>query len=161
MQEILQDPVFQAGIAPFIAGFVVTIVLGRARLGGLAVVAGFAVGVALVSGLSFVPLTATRKIYLLALAAPALGLGIDFVVKSGRTLALAVAIAFGALSVWVFWSVLLRMPVGDAVLIGGGSFLFVGWIVATTLTLSAQSVRAGSAALTLGLGVGVDRKSVV
>ena len=155
MQSPLQDPVVQAGIAPLIAGFVVAAVLGRARLGGLAIAAGFVLGVALVSGLALAPLTAIRKLTLFAFVAPVMGLSLDFFLTRGRALTLNVALVCGALSVWVFWSVVQQKPVPEAVLVGGSSALFVAWVVATTLDLSAQPVRAGSAALALGLGVGV------
>ncbi len=156
MESLFQDPAVQGGVAPFIAGLIVAAVLGRARLGGLAVVAGYAVAVALVTGIAFTPLTALRKVVLLAFVAPVLGIVIDFVLRTGRTLEIVIAVACGALSVWVFWSVLQHKELGEAVLLGGVAAIFVAWIVAATMALARESVRAGAAALVLGLGTGIS-----
>jgi hypothetical protein len=156
MEEFLTNPVLQGGVAPFVVGLIVVAILGRAKLGGLALVAGFAVCVTLASGLTFTPLTALRKVVLLSLIAPAVGIAIDFVLKTGRTLTVAVALASGALTVWVFWSVLQQKPAADAALLGGGIAVFVAWLVGWTLDLAGQPVRAGAAALMLGLGTGIS-----
>ena len=156
MDSLLQHPAVQGGVAPFVAGLIVAAVLGRARLGGLAVVAGYALAVALVTGIAFTPLTAVRKVVLIALAAPVLGIAIDFVLRAGRTLETLVAAACGALTVWVFWSVLQQKELGEAVLLGGVSALFVAWLVAVTMPLSGEPVRAGAAALVLGLATGIS-----
>ena len=73
MQEILNHPAVQGGVAPFVVGLVDTLLFAPARLAGLAAIAGFAVTVWLVGGFSFVPLTATRKIILVSLAAAVAG----------------------------------------------------------------------------------------
>ncbi|MCL4801969.1 MAG: hypothetical protein KJ025_20425 [Burkholderiales bacterium] len=156
MESFLQHPAVQGGVAPFVAGLIVAALLGRARLGGLAVAAGYAVAIALVSGIAFSPLTALRKIALLALAAPLAGIAIDFALRSGRALALVVAAICGGLTIWVFWSVLQHKAPGEAALLGGGAALYVAWLVAATMTLSAEPVRAGAAALVLGLGTGIS-----
>jgi hypothetical protein len=156
MEEFLTNPVLQGGVAPFVVGLIVVAILGRAKLGGLAVVAGFAVCVTLASGLTFTPLTALRKVVLLSLIAPVVGIAVDFVLKTGRTLTVVVALAFGALTVWVFWSVLQQKPATEALLLGGGTAMFVAWVVASTLELAGQPVRAGAAALMLGLGAGIS-----
>src|SRR5215510_12116769 len=152
MDSLLSHPAVQGGLAPFVVGLAVVAILGRAKLGGLAVSAGFCLAVALLSGLAFSPLSATRKIVLLALVAPAIGVLVDLAVKSGRTLAVLIALACGALTVWVFWSVLQQKTPAQALLLGGGTAAFVAWVVWTTLALAGQPVRAGAAALMLGLG---------
>jgi hypothetical protein len=155
MEGFLGHPGVQGGIAPFVVGLVVAAVLGRARLGGLAVPAAFCVAVALIEGLTFTPLTATRKIVLLGLAALLAGIAIDFEAKVNRTLAMLVAVVCGALTVWVFWSVLRQKPPADAALLGGLAAAFVAWLVVATMTLAGEPVRAGAAALILGLGAGI------
>jgi hypothetical protein len=155
METLLTHPAVQGGIAPLVVGLVIAALLGRVRLGGLAVAAGFCVAVALISGLTFTPLSATRKIVLLALIAPLVGMLIDFASKSGRSVAIAIAAACGALSVWVFWSMLQQKSVATAFALGGGTAVFIAWLVAATMDLSDQSVRAGATALALGLGVGI------
>jgi len=152
----LSHPAVQGGIAPFVTGLVVVAVFARARLAGLAVAAGFGVAVALVDGLGFMPLTATRKIVLLALVAPAVGIVLDFIAgKTGRTITVLVALACGAVSPWVFWSVLHQQTPATALALGLGTAVFVAWLVAATLSVAQQPVRAGAAALMLGLGTGV------
>jgi hypothetical protein len=156
MESLLDHPAIQGGVAPFVAGLITAAVLGRAGLGGLAVVVGYALAVALVSGIAFTPLSATRKLTLVAFAAPVLGILVDHVLRAGRTLATLIALACGALTVWVFWSVLQQKSLAEAVLLGGGTAVFVAWLVAAMLALANEPVRAGAAALMLGLGAGIS-----
>lgn len=156
MDSVFDHPAVQGGVAPFVAGLIVAAVLGRARLGGLAAVAGYAVAVALVTGIAVSPLTALRKAVLIALAAPALGLLVDFVLRPGRTLNALIALGCGALSVWTFWSVLQHKPMPAAVALGTVAAVFVAWLVGATMALAGDSVRAGAASLVLGLGVGIS-----
>jgi hypothetical protein len=155
MEDFLGNPAVQGGVAPFVVGLIVVAILGRAKLGGLAVVAALAVCVHLASGLTFTPLTALRKLVLLSLVAPVVGIAIDFVLRTGRTLTAVIAGACGALTVWVFWSVLQQKPAAEAALLGGGTAVFTAWVVAWTMDLAGQPVRAGAAALMLGLGAGI------
>jgi hypothetical protein len=156
MEAFLANPAVQGGVAPFVVGLIVVATLAKLKLAGLAVTAGFAVAVALASGLTFTPLTAVRKVVLLGLLAPVAGMIVDFALKRGRTLTVMIALACGALAVWVFWSVLRQKAFGESLLLGGAAALFVAWIVGSTLALAAQPVRAGAAALVLGLGTGVS-----
>jgi hypothetical protein len=156
MESFLHHPAVQGGVAPFVAGLITAAVLGRARLGGLAVVVGYALAVALVSGIAFTPLSATRKLALVGFAAPVLGILVDIVLRGGRTLALLVALVCGALTIWVFWSVLQQKPLAQAALLGGGAAVFVAWLVAATMALANEPVRAGAAALMLALGAGIS-----
>jgi len=126
------------------------------RLGGLAAVAGFFTTVYLAGGLSFTPLTATRKLLVLGLAAPAIGVLADFAFKPTRATGIVLGIVFGAASAWVFWTVLAQKSTLQALLIGGGIALFVAWTVGFMASLQADSVRAGAAGLGLGLGAGVS-----
>src|SRR5204863_197146 len=82
--EMLANPAVQGGLAPFIAALVVAALLAPLRLGGLAVVAAFATAVYFIAGFTFEPLTATRKIILLGLAAPLAGIVIDFAFRPTR-----------------------------------------------------------------------------
>jgi hypothetical protein len=155
MEAWLGDPIVQASLAPFLAGLVVTLVLFKLRLGGLAAAAGFFATVQLASGLSFEPLTATRKALALGLVATAIGVLADFAFKARRETAVVLGVLFGAASAWVFWTVLSQKPQAQALLAGGGVALFVGWTVAWMASLERDAVRAGAAGLTLGLGAGV------
>ena len=107
MEAWLNDPMVQASLAPFLAGFLVALVLFKLRLGGLAAVAGFCTTAWLIGELQFTPLTAKRKLMLVALAAPALGLLADFAFRAGRTTGLRARRDLSAwLALWVFSSVL-------------------------------------------------------
>ncbi len=156
MDAWLNDPMVQASLAPFLAGLLATLALFKLRLGGLAAVAGFFTTVYLSGGLSFTPLTATRKLMVLALVAPALGVLADFAFKPTRATEIALGAVFGAASAWVFWTVLAQKPPSQALLVGGGIALFVAWTVGFTASLQRDSVRAGAAGLGLGLGAGVS-----
>jgi hypothetical protein len=80
----------------------------------------------------------------------------DFTLRRSRTLIVVIALACGVLTVWVFWSVLRQKTAGEALLLGGGAAVFVAWLVASTLELADKPVRAGVAAVTLGLGAGIS-----
>ena len=157
MNELLNHPAVQGGLAPFAAALVVALVLGRARLGGLAVIAAFCAAVYLISGFGFTPLTATRKIVLLGLAAAVVGVLADFAFRPTRLGTAVLALAAGAAAVWTFWAVLQQKSTADALLLGGGSALFAAWLVGFSLSfLSPHPIRAGAAGLGLGIGVGVS-----
>jgi hypothetical protein len=157
VNELLNHPAVQGGVAPFIAALIVAFALGWVRLGGLAVIAGFCTTVYLVSGFVFDPLSATRKIVALALAAPVIGILVDFAFKPTRLGTAILALAAGAATFWVFWPILQQKELKVIVLLGGGSVLFVAWVVGFSQAfLSAHPIRAGAAGLGLGIGVGIS-----
>ena len=157
MNDLLNHPAVQGGLAPFVAALIVALVLGRARLAGLALVAAFCTTVYLVSGFAFEPLSATRKIVLLALAAPVIGILVDFAFKPTRLGSAILALAAGAASLWVFWPILQQKDLRIALSMGGGSALFVAWLVGFSQGfLSRHPIRAGAAGLGLGIGVGIS-----
>src|SRR3989441_9870813 len=105
MQEMLANPLVQGGLSPFVAALIVAALLAPFRLGGLAVVAAFATAVYFIAGFTFAPLTETRKIILLGLAAPLAGIVIDFAFRPTRLGAWGLALAGAAPAAWVFWPV--------------------------------------------------------
>lgn len=155
MQEWLIHPVVQGALLPFLAGLVASVLLAPLRLGGLAAVAGFATAVALVVGFEFSPMTTIRKLMLLGLIAPLIGVASDFGFKATRFTAPFFALLSAVMSVWVFLAVLRQKELAQAVLLGGGLALYVAWLVGFTVTLRDDSVRAGVTGLALGLGTGV------
>jgi hypothetical protein len=155
LNDLLNHPAVQGGVAPFVAALIVTLVLGRVRLGGLAVLAGFLTAVYLVSGISFTPLTATRKIVLLALASPIVGLLMDFAFKPTRLGVGIAALASGAAALWVFWPVLSQKETTQAALLGAIAVLLAAWLVGFSLSaLTERPVQAGAAGLGLGIAAG-------
>jgi hypothetical protein len=155
MQEMLNHPAVQGGLAPFAAGLVIAALFAPVRLAGLAAIAGLFVTVWLVGALAFVPLTASRKILLVSLVAAVVGVCVDLAFKPTRASAPVLGVLFGAAAVWVFWSVLSQKPMSELLVRGGGVAVFVAWTVAIFNTLGGRPVRAGAAGLGLGLGVGV------
>lgn len=155
MQEILNHPAVQGGVAPFIVGLIVAALFAPVRLAGLAALAGFAVTVYLVGAFNFVPLTATRKIVLVSLVAAIVGVGVDLAFKPTRASGAVLGLLFGAAAIWVFWSVLAQKPTNEMLIRGGGVAALVAWMVAVFHALGDKPVRAGAAGLCLGLGVGM------
>src|SRR5262249_27614771 len=84
VEEFFNHPAVQGGVAPFVVGLIVAALLSRLRLGGLALAAAFFTAVYFVAGFGFSPLTATRKIFLAGLAAPVLGVVVDFLLRPPR-----------------------------------------------------------------------------
>jgi len=156
MEAWLNHPLLQATAAPLAAGFLAALFLFKLRLGGLAAVAGFCATAWLIGELHFLPLSALkRKLMLVAVAAPALGLLADLALRAGRTTAYALGVLAALAAVWVLSSALTLKPTVQAFIAGGGIVLFVAWTVAFTASLHANSVRAGAAGLGLGLGAGL------
>jgi hypothetical protein len=157
VNDLLNHPAVQGGLAPFVAALIVALVLGRTRLAGLAVVIAFCTTVYLVSGFVFEPLSATRKIVLLALAAPVIGIMVDFAFKPTRLGTAILTLAAGLAALWVFWPILQQKDLKIVLSLGGGSALFVAWLVGFSQSfLSQHPIRAGAAGLGLGIGVGVS-----
>lgn len=152
----MDGPLVQAGLAPFLAGFAVALVLFKLRLGGLAAAAGFCTTAWLAGVLNPSTASTQQRLMLLALAAPALGLLADLAFRPGRTTAYLLGVVFGSLALWVFSAAILPKAPVQAFIVGGGIVLFVAWTVALTSALHANSVRAGAAGLGLGLGVGLS-----
>jgi hypothetical protein len=153
--EFFNHPAVQGGVAPFASGLVVALLLHRLRLGGLALVAAFFTAVYFVAGFGFTPLTTTRKIFLVCMAAPLLGILLDLEVRpTSFAAAFASVLAAGA-AAWVFWPLITQKPLAEACLTGGSAafaLAFLAWF--SRAKLSTDGVRAGAAALGLGLGTG-------
>lgn len=157
MSSLFEDPLFQAGIAPFAAALLVAVVLMRTRHGAwLALVAALATTWSLTTGIGFTPLSASRKVMLLVLLAPVLGAVLDLSGLRHRALGPVLALAAGALSAWVFATVLAQAEGPAAWLTGGGVALFVALMVGLTLRLRTDGLASGAATLGLGVAVGVS-----
>lgn len=155
MSDLLDHPVVQAALVPLLAALVVAFALRPIRLSGLALIAGFAATVQLVSGIAFSPLTATRKLVLAGLVAAALGVLLDLAVRRSRA-SLAPGVVAAAVAVWVFWSVLAQKDAAQLALWACGVALFVGFVTAAMSALADSAVRAGAAGVGLGIGVAIS-----
>lgn len=155
MQEWFIHPVVQGAIMPFLAGLLASAFLAPLRLGGLAAIAGFATAVHLVVGFEFSPMTTIRKVMLLGLIAPLIGVAADFAFKPTRYSVPLLALVSGVASVWVFLGLLQQKELAQSVLLGGGLGIYVAWVVGFMLALRDDSVRSGAASFALGMGTGV------
>ena len=155
MQAVLDDPMVQAGLAPLLVALLVGGVLLRTRLAWFAVAAALATTVGLSTGISFTPLSASRKLLLLVLVAPWVGLAIDLLPKPLRATLPVLALLCGAASIWVFWSVLSQREPAQALLLAAGVASFVALMVALTLRLRNDGAAGAGATVALGLAVGV------
>ena len=155
MLSLLDHPAFQAGVGPLLVALVVAAGLSRSRFAWLAIVAGYATMLALSTGFEFSPLTAARKMTLLCLGAPLVGIAADLLTKPSRTVAAALSAIAGALAVWAFVSVLRQREGSAGYLAAVGIAVFVAALVYAVLRLRDDGLRTGSAGLGLGLATGI------
>ncbi|MBI1173699.1 MAG: hypothetical protein GC139_00345 [Sideroxydans sp.] len=153
MQALLNHPAFQGGLAPFLTALIAAELFQRLRLSGLAIIAGFAVTIYLVSGFAFDPLTASRKIVLLGLLAALLGVLLTWFAP--RWLRLVLPLAGGFAAVWMVSRILQHQATPAMLLWGAGCALYAGWQIFWMDKLQDAPLRAGSAGLALGLGTGL------
>ena len=146
----------QGGLAPFVVALLAALALFPVRLAGLAIVAALGTAVYLIGGLAFPPVSAQQKILLIALAVPALGVVVDLAFKPTRVAGPVLGLIFGLLVLWVGWNVLKQKELVALGATGAGVAVLVGWLVASCFALRGDPVRAGAAALTLGLGTGIS-----
>lgn len=154
MTELLQNPVIQSSALPFVAGLLAAVILFPLRLGGLAAGAGFAATVAVVGNFALDPLTVTRKIVLVGGAAALFGALADLAFKPTRSAGVVLGAVFAGAALWVFSSVLRQKIPAEVAILGAGLAGFAWWMVAATISLHYDAVRAGAAGLALGLGAG-------
>ena len=159
MDELLNNPAIQVavqgGLAPFVVALVIALALARTRFAWLAIVAGYATQVALSTGFSFTPLSASRKILLLCLLAPIVGIAVDALSPRARAVAYGLAALAGLAAVWVFITVLAQKEGAGAWLYSLGVIAYVGTMVAALLSLRNDPLRAAAAGLGLGLATGI------
>jgi len=155
VQTLLAHPAFQVGIAPLLAAAIVAALGHPLRLSGLAPWAGLLAAVYLLGRFGLEPLTPTRRIILIAAAAPLFGLLADIAFKPSRSSAVMLGALFGVASLWVLVPALGERPVVQALIDAALAIAMVGFVVGASLTLRAEPARAGAAGLGLGLGVGL------
>lgn len=159
MPALFDDPMVQAGVAPFAVALLVAALLARARLTGLvglALVAALVTTLILTTGIGFTPLSASRKVLLLVLLAPVLGLALDVAGLRHKALAPVLAVGSGLATAWVFQSLLAQADGAQAWLLGAGVGLFVALMVGLNLRLRHDGPAAAAATLGLGLAVGIS-----
>lgn len=155
MDSLLEHPAVMAGLLPLTAALVPAALLSRTRFAWLAVACAHAAMVAMTTGISFFPFSASRKVLLLVLAAPLLGIAIDLWRPGSRTVRFVLALLAAASVGWVFGGVLGQRELPQALMAGGAVALVVALVTGLTLRLSADGPAAGAAGVGLGIAVGV------
>lgn len=152
LQQLLDHPAVQAGVAPFLAALLSAGLLRRFSLSGLSIIAGFALMLYLASDFTLLPFTAPRKIVLLGLLGAALG------VLPGsfqpRWLGSLLPVLGGAAAIWTAQRILQQHPPAVALLWGTGCAAYVALLVGAMDSLRNSSERAAPAAAALGIGTG-------
>jgi hypothetical protein len=154
--NLLANPAVQSGVAPLAVGFLAALLLYPVRLSGLAAAAGFIATVYLTGNLVFDTSTASRKLVLLAIAAPLLGAVADLAFRPARATGIVLGAIFGLAGVWVYLGVLGANPPQELVLHAVGIFALVFATVAFSVMSHDDPERAGAAGLGLGLGTGIS-----
>src|SRR6202162_4183191 len=145
--ELLNHPAVQGGVAPLVVALVIATLLARTRLAWVAIVGGYATTIALTTGFQFSPLTASRKILLVALIVPVIGVAADLMPRPSRAIAAMFALAAGLVSIWTFASVL-RQQEGSALYVAASGIAVFGYLLtALVLALRADGLRTGAAGL--------------
>ena len=155
MEELLAHPAFQAALAPFLAALAVAALLRQTRLPGLAVVAAFAVVIALTVGFSLEPLTAMRKLILVGLGTAVLVLLIELSgIKPTLAVRIVLAAVAAAAAVWVLWRVLLQLDAAKALLYGTGAATYLAVGLDGAVRVGGEGNRGAVTALVSGLVAG-------
>jgi hypothetical protein len=153
LQELLNHPAVQAGLAPFLVALITAELFQRVRLSGLAIIAGFAITVYLASNFTLEPLTAVRKIVLLGLVSALLALLLTLL--KARWLVWLLSILGGAAAIWTVQRVLQQQAPQVMILWGAGCAAYVAILVwGMDKLLDQEPLRAASAATALGIGTG-------
>lgn len=153
MHALLNHTAVQAILVPFLLALLTAELLQRMRLSGLAIIAGFAVTVYLVSGFGIAPLNSTRKIIWLVLASGLVGISLNLLNWSLWRPIITLLAASAA--VWVVNNVLQQHATATALQWGAGCALYAGWLAFWMDDLQDYPVRAASAGMALGLGTGI------
>ena len=155
MNEFLEHPAVQGGVAPFVVALIVAILLGRTRYAWLAVVAGYVTAVAMSTGIALSPLTATRKVLLLTVAVAVVGIVLDLIGPKARAATTVVASIAGVAAVWAFWSVLGQREGAALWTAVIAIALFAAAMAALVMSLRNDPLRVAAATFGLGLATGV------
>ncbi len=153
MQDLLNHPAVQAGFAPFLIALIISELLLRVRLSGLAIIAGFALTVYLVSDFGIEPLTSTRKIIWLGIGSAALGLVFGSSIANWRSW-LLVALSAAAAN-WTLWRILEQQELNMMLQWGAACGAYVAVLVwGMDKLLEKEALRVSCAATALGIGTG-------
>lgn len=154
MQAFLHHPAVQGGLIPFIVALLAALLLKPLRQSGLALALALAASMYLGGDLLLFPFTSLRKILWLSLAASLAGVALNYLRAAWMRPLLAVL--SGAAVVWVAWLILRNQPLLHKLLWGASGAVYAGWMVFWMDELRDKPVRAASAGLGLGTGLGAS-----
>jgi len=157
METLLEHPAIQSGAAPFIFSLIFAGIFYRSSLiAGLSITLGFFISVLLTTGFSFEPLTSTRKITLLVLLSPVIGVLLCNLKSHSAFILNLFSLIGGLAMLWILWPVLSRNP-ADMIIPVLGYMVYAGWMVNIFIRLGdTSSIAAGSAATSVGFAVGIS-----
>ena len=159
MNELLSNPLFQSGIAPFGVSLLLGLIFYRLAgfWAGIAVVAGFYTTAWLITDLKLFPLNSGRKIMLLGMVALAVGLIFDLYRSAPRWLTYLFFAAGFAAAVWLVWPVLMRKSdEWQTWMMSGLAGVYVGWLQVSLFSLRDKAERVSIALLALAGGTGIS-----
>jgi len=155
MEELLANPAIQGGVAPFVVAFIIALIFLRVNLiAGLVVVAGFSTVIFLTTGFSFSPLSSARKITLLVLLVPVIGILLQLSGKFSDSIIKACYGLTALAIVWLMWPVLNRNPLEELIPVLS-YMIYAAWMMAIFMKMSELPAHtAGTAATAVGIAIG-------
>ncbi len=161
MPSLFDDPMVQAGLAPFLVAFALCALLRKTPWAWLAVLGALATTVALSTGISFSPLTASRKVFLWVLAAPfaaalAERWASSFSSRGAKVWPWALALGGAAVVWWAYASLTAQAETTSALWPFVAVSLFVAALLRLNLNLSEDGPAAAAATLAQGAAVGAS-----
>jgi hypothetical protein len=158
----LDNPAIQGGVAPLVVGLVLAFALGamqrdqRSALVWLAVVVAYVATTWLATGLAFSPLTASRKVVIIAVAAPLAGLALDLAGLRSPRVSTVMVVVCAIAAVWAFWSIVSQREGAAAIALAAGIALFVALALLVMLRIGDDGMRMAAAGVGLGVATGVS-----
>ena len=156
MENLLNLPEVQSAAAPLLVGLLVAALCAWKfpHLTGVAAVFGVLTTALLVNGLTLSPLTATRKIILLAAIGGLAGLAFDALRWRAPARPWAFAVVAAGSMIWVTINYLQRQSGADLFLPAVGLSAYAILIVVALERMQGDGLRLGAAGLALAIGTG-------
>ena len=158
MADLLHNPLFQSGLLPLLSAALLISLLRPLgwQWHALAFSAALLIAVYFINGLQFTPLTSTRKIIIVALAATLLGLLRDMWPRPQWGFAILVAVAGAAAMLWIAWPVLTRLQGAAWWQAALPPAIYGAWLCLASEGLRNRNLPASAAALALSLGTALS-----
>jgi hypothetical protein len=158
MQQFLSRPEIQSAVLPFAIGLLAYLGLRKliAAAWLWALLAAFLVSAWLINGVTFTPLTGTRKIILLVIASLTIAALLPGVLQGRKLQRGALVLSCLLALTWVFWTVASRMQPGAIVLLAAGCAALVASLALSFERIAGDPAKLHSAGLGLLLGTGMS-----